>query len=242
MDDNDVEGDCFVAAMEHQDNTWTGNVGTESIFDDATTKAWYLALAGGDNGLDNGTAIAGWKKGLPGIPEATILDTLDIDPLNATMVQSAMQYFGGVQFQLAVPDVWINNFKTGYVWDAGRGVTADPYNGHAVCWNSVEANGSYKVQTWGTYGFITPAGVAICDPTAFVAFSLRWFNANGVAPNGFTYDQLAVLWTQAGGHTLPPSPFSPPAPPTPAPPVAGTKTFSFTFDPATGLAGAVSVN
>lgn len=231
MDDNDTLGDCFVAAMEHQDNTWTGNVGTQSVFNDAVTKAWYLQLAGGDNGLDNGTAIQGWKSGLPGMPKAVILDALNIDPTDAAMVQSAMELFGGVQFQLSVPDAWINNFKTGYVWDAGPGVSANPQNGHAILWNGCPANGSYKLQTWGTYGFITTAGVAVCDPTAFVALSPRWFNAAGYAPSGYHATQIAAFWVQAGGlqsaanalvamfpAPAPPAPVPTPIPPGPTPP------------------------
>jgi hypothetical protein len=220
MDDNDVLGDCFYAAAEHGDNTWTANVGVESAFDDAATKASYLALSGGDNGLDEGQITGEWKnRGLNGIKAATILDWLDIDPLNAPLVQSAMQLFGHVQFQLAVPDLWINNFTTGYVWDAGSGVAANPNNGHAIIWNGVDANGRYKLQTWGTHGWITPAGVAVCDPTAFVAFSLRWFNALGYAPNGKHYTELAALWVQAGGKPLPVSPYPAPTPgPTPQPP------------------------
>lgn len=208
-DDNDTLGDCEYAAAEHADNTFTGNVGTQSVFDDTATRAAYLRLSGGDNGLDNGMIIGEWEnRGLANIPQAKILDALDIDPTNAPMVQSAMQMFGGVLFQLAVPTAWINNFKTGYTWDAGPGIVAVPANGHAILWNGCQANGVYKLQTWGTYGYITPAGVKACDPTAFVVFSLRWFNAQGVAPNGLTYDQLAAYWVQAGGKALPPNPFT----------------------------------
>jgi hypothetical protein len=64
------------------------------------------------------------------------------------------------------------------------------------------------------YRKLTPAGLKVCDPSGFVVFSLRWFNAAGYAPNGLHYDQLAAMWTAAGGKALPASPF--PAP-TPAP-------------------------
>ncbi len=202
IDQNDVLGDCFVAAMEHQDNLWTGNNGVQSVFNDVDTKAWYLALSGGDNGLSEEMVIPAWKQGLPGIRAACILDALDVDATNAPLVQSAMSLFGGVQFQLAVPDAWVNHFKTGYIWDAGRGITADMNNGHAILWAGVMVNGNYVLETWGTWGIITPAGVRICDPSAFVAFSLRWFNAAGYAPNGLHISALAPLWVQAGGSVV----------------------------------------
>ena len=56
--------------------------------------------------------------------------------------------------------------------------------------NGVNAQGNYRVQTWGTWGWLTPAGLRAVDPGAFVVASLRWFNASGVAPNGFDLAQL----------------------------------------------------
>ena len=200
MDDNDTEGDCMVAAAEHGDNTFTGNVGVESVFQDSLTSAWYLKLAGGDNGLTEGQIIQGWKGGLPGIPQATIIDALDVDPTNAAYMQSAIQLFGGTQFMLAVPDPWVMNFVTNYIWDTGTGITADENNGHGIWFNGVASNGNYKFQTWGSHGWITPAGVLICDPSAFVVFSLRWFNAAGYAPNGMHIATLAPYWVASGGN------------------------------------------
>lgn len=215
MDDNDTLGDCMYAAACHGDNTFTGNVGTESVFDPKTISSAYLALSGGDNGLDEGQIVGEWEKGLCGNAQASILDALDIDPTNPQLMAVAIQCFGGVQFMLDVPDAWINNFDTGVIWDAPA--TADQNNGHGVWLNAVDTNGDYKVQTWGTYCWLTPKGVPVCDPSAFVVFSLRWFSAQGIAPNGMTYDQLAALWVQCGGKQLPPSPFANPPIPTPTP-------------------------
>ena len=117
-DGNDHYGDCMYAAACHGDNTFTGNVGTESVFDQTTLIKDYLALSGGDNGLDEGMILGEWKKGLASTPAASIFGSVDIDPTNANLMQAAIYLFGGVQFQLAVPDVWINDFTTGAVWDA----------------------------------------------------------------------------------------------------------------------------
>jgi hypothetical protein len=222
-DGNDQYGDCMYAAACHGDNTFTGNVGTESVFDQSTLIKDYLALSGGDNGLDENMIVGEWKKGLCSTPAACIFDSVDIDPINASLMQAAIYLFGGVQFQLSVPSRWINNFATGAVWDAPA--APDPMNGHGICFNGVDATGRYKLQTWGTWGWITPAGVADCDPSAFAVASLRWFNAQGYAPNGLHYTQLAPLWVQLGGNPWPASPFpspTPPSPPGPTPTPAPT--------------------
>jgi WD40 repeat protein len=201
IDGNDIYGDCMLAAAEHADNTFTGNTGTESNFNEDLTVQYYLSLSGGNNGLNSGQIISAWETGLPGVAAAKIMDALDIDTTNAQLVQTAIWLFGGVFFTLNIPDNWYNNFVAGGIWDAPA--TADGNNGHGVWWNGVNTQGNYHLQTWGTYGWITPAGVADCDPGGFVVFSLRWFDSHGNAPNGFTYNQLAALWTQMGGKALP---------------------------------------
>jgi hypothetical protein len=222
MDDNDTLGDCMAAAAEHADNTWTGNVGVESVFNDGLTSAWYLALAGGDNGLDEGTLVKGWMGGLPGTPEAIILDSLDVDPTNEAMVASVVELFGGLLFMLSVPDAWVKNWKPGYVWDSGPGIVADPNNGHGIWWNGVNASNWAHGCTWGGDVWLTPAGIALCDPSAFTVLSPRWFNAAGYAPDGQHATVKASLWIQAGGSSAAAaklvSMFPAPAPgPTPTP-------------------------
>jgi hypothetical protein len=196
----DQFGDCMYAAACHADNTFTGNTGVESSFDPVNIIKGFLDAGGSpDNGLNEGQIISAWRSGLAGQPDAGIIATSGIDPTDATAVQTAIYLFGGVFFMLNVPDTWLS-LATGGTWDVPA--TADSNNGHAVWWNGVDTDGNYKLQTWGTYGWITPAAVKVCDPSAFVVFSLRWFNSEGVAPNGLTFTQLAALWQQFGGGPL----------------------------------------
>jgi hypothetical protein len=214
---NDRLGDCMYAAAAHGDNTFTGNTGAESTFDEATLERDYERLSGGDNGLDEGTLIEGWKAGIAGLSAANILDTLDIDTTDPATMRAAIYLFGGVLFMLDVPDPWCNT-ADGEFWDVPA--TADQNNGHGTFINGVDASGNYHLLTWGGYRKLTPAGLQACDPSGFVVFSLRWFNAQGYAPNGLHYTQLAAMWTAAGGKPLPASSFPEPTPtpiPTPAP-------------------------
>jgi hypothetical protein len=200
IDGNNQYGDCLYAAACHGDNTFTGNSGAESTFDPSTIVTDYLQLSGGDNGLNEGQIVGAWQNGLANTPSANILGSLNLDPTNAAAMQAAIYFFGGVLFMLDIPETWYQTFETGSIWDAPA--TADQNNGHGVWWNGVNTSGYYKLQTWGTYGWITPAGVGVCDPSCFVVFSKRWFNAQGVAPNGMTFDQLAALWEQFGGQPV----------------------------------------
>ena len=198
---NNLFNDCMYAAACHGDNTFTGNTGTEFTFDLTSLLFDYEKLSGGDNGLTTGQIVKGWKKGLARTPLAYINEALSLDPNDVAAMQAAIYFFGGVFFMLDVPDDWWKSYITDAVWDAPA--KADGNHGHAVWWNGVDTFGRYKFQSWGTHGWITPAGVKVCDPSCFVVFSPRWFNSQGVAPNGYTYDQLAALWVQFGGQPLP---------------------------------------
>ena len=212
---NDRLGDCMYAAAAHGDNTFTGNNSAESKFDEATLERYYERLSGGDNGLDEGTLIDGWKDGIAGVRAACIVDALDIETTDPATMRAAIYLFGGVLFMLDVPDAWCNT-GDGETWDVPA--HADRNNGHGTWINGVDAAGNYHLLTWGGYRELTPAGLQACDPSGFVVFSLRWFNAQGYAPNGLHYNQLAAMWTAAGGKPLPASPFPAPTPtPVPSP-------------------------
>ena len=102
---------------------------------------------------------------------------------------------------LDLPDAWISAYQPagGFTW--GAPATPDNTKGHGIWLNGVDPNGNYKLQTWGTWGWLTPGGVAVPQLSlgAFAVFSPRWFNSQGVAPNGMSYDDLAALWVQFGG-------------------------------------------
>jgi intein/homing endonuclease len=210
---------CFYAAACHHSNTMTGMVGAEDSFDTAAIVKAYLRLAGGDNGLSPDQMFGEWKAGLVSGPHK-ILDFMSVVPTDGAAMRLAGSLFGGTDFTLGIPDKWLQSLQQpGAVWDAGPGVKADDNNGHAVLLNGAGVD-QFTLQTWGFDPpvTITEGGIAVCDPEAFAVFSMDWFNAYGVAPNGYTYEQLAGWWVALGGNPLPPSPFTPPPQPGPTPP------------------------
>lgn len=218
---NDTEGDCYYADGLHCVQTWTGNVATEAQFDAATVLARYEVISGGDNGLDDATIFAEWKGGLVG-PNGLhkILDDMTVDPNDDVAIRAAMFYFCGGSWTAALPDAWVNIAAPGVVWDTG---TPDPNNGHAMHLSGYDPTYLFP-ETWGFDQAVklTSAGRKSADPEVTVQFSLDMFDpATGIAPsNGMGYDDLAALWVQCGGATLPPNPFNnvpPPPSPTPTP-------------------------
>ncbi len=223
---NDQEGDCYEADALHCIQTWTGNVGTEAQFDLQAVLAEYHQLSGGDNGLSDSDVFPHWKG--PGFQGHKILDEMTVDPTDAAAIRLAMFLFCGASYTCSLLSGWLNATAPGTIWDAGMG-RADPSAGHAMHLSGYNAtpgmaqlvNGFFEDETWAIDPPIrlTPAGIKASDPEVTVQFSLDMFNAQGIAPhNNMTYDQLATLWAQLGGATLPPSPFGPPAPPPPPPP------------------------
>ena len=236
--DNDMYGICMLAGAGHGQGTFTGNASTEVLFSDPAFLNQYLTASGGDNGLDEGTLIGLWKSGIAGAPAGSvpqvILDALDVDPTDPALMQGAIQWFGGVLFMLDVPDAWINAF-TGSgsdVWDAGPGVAADQNNGHGTWINGEDSTSRDHLQTWGSSVWLTQAGIAICDPSAFTALSPNWFNSQGYAPNGQHATQVAAAWVAAGGSqtaaatlvSMFPAPGPTPNPPPPGPAPGPTPT------------------
>ena len=244
MDGNDNYGDCYMAAGSHADNTWAGNSGTPFTFalgsfstragTDTSILARYGYLSGGDNGLGDsdmqgemmgqspgqGYIANGLKDTTRTIPcqvkAGSIVDWMQFDPTNPAVTQAMIQRYGVVIVTFGVPDAWLNNSDTGAVWDAPA--TPDQNNGHAVIWNGCRASdGAYCLQTWGSYVWVTPKGATAAQFQGWVAFSPRWFNSLGYAPNGEHITALAAQWATDGGAPIPGSIISqfPPAGPVP---------------------------
>jgi hypothetical protein len=217
---NDQYGDCYYAAVCHGSQTYSANgLGSEDSFDASAVVNRYLQIAGGDNGLADQDIMPEWKSGIVG-PNGPhkILDQMTVPTTDASAILTAIYLYGGLVYTAALLDSWQGAISPGMIWDANG--TADPNAGHAMFITGKNDNGLYQVQSWALNPPVqlTAAGLAASDPELIVAFSLEWFNKAGVAPNGYSYDQLSAWWTMLGGKPLPPSPFAPAPAPSPAPP------------------------
>jgi hypothetical protein len=244
MDGNDTYGDCGEAMAAHGDNIWTYGQGqpgfTESSFTTAALVAQYEKVSGGDNGLDESEVVNDiWSVGIAGNPQAVIVDSLDIDITNVPLVQFAIDQFYLACMGWDVPDAFIQEFNTGTVWPDA--MTPDPANGHYVPLADIAGpatvqsgysgslSGFYRLWTWGTWCWVSPAFVASVEPgQCFIAFSPRQFNpATGYDSKGRHITAQAALWQSCGGNPIPAAvinAFPPPTGPTPTPTPVPTPT------------------
>ncbi len=231
MDLNDVRGCCMLAMGCHIDNIWTfrQGKGQQSVFSVPAIDKQYTAASGGDNGLDEVTLLTQcWKPGLAGQPEATYVDSLDIDLTNVPLVQYAIDQFYHGCMMWSVPDLFIQGFDTGTVWPSAA--LPDPNNGHgtplsdvagpADTLGGVSLNGFYRLWTWGTWCWVSPAFIASVQPAGFIVFSARQFDPKtGLDSKNRHISQQAAVWHNCGGNPIPAAVIAafPPAGPTPTP-------------------------
>jgi hypothetical protein len=243
IDDNSSYGDCGWAMIAHADNVLTFRAtGTaSSITNMSAFINQYLTASGGDNGSDEPMVLSAWAppNGIAGIPgwqppagsniapvNATAFDHLDIGNTVAEL-QGAIAAQGVVLMAFNVPNAWINSFDQngGAVWDGG--VVGNPANGHFVPLVGVDAQGRYILLTWGSYVYVTQAGLEAngVDPECFTVATARAYNpATGLDFAGRTWAANSTFWTGMGGQPFPAWPYgmvnpvppvNPPVPPTP---------------------------
>ena len=238
MDGNDTLGDCGEAMSCHGDNILTYGQGkpgwTESTFNLNALEQQYLKVSGGDNGLTESDVVHSiWGVGIAGVAAAKIVDAVDFDVTNVALTQFILDNFYLACMAWSVPDDFLNGFDTGTVWQSAD--TPDPANGHFTPITDVmgphdvvgqtNLNGFYRIITWGTWCYASPAFIASVQPECFTVLSPRQFNAQGFDSKGRHVSAQAALWVSVlgGNPTIAAKlvamfPAAPPAPtPTPTP-------------------------
>jgi hypothetical protein len=226
---NDVLGDCVVAAGMHLLGLATGNAtGRAFVATKAQVIADYSAIGGyvpgrpdTDQGCNEEDAFAYWA-GHGFADKSKLAGWIAIDPSNELEVKQALYLFESVFFGVGLPDAWINPFPSasGFTW--GVHGAADDQNGHAFLGVGYNAAG-VQVDTWGLIGTVTWQAVAkYCAAGAggqLFALLTPDMLATGasMAPNGFAWGDLVADFDAMGGHVPPPPPSPPPAPPPPVP-------------------------
>jgi hypothetical protein len=219
MDGNDVLGICGLAMCDHVDNIRSfgqGKAGFTQIHANlAALESQYEAVSGGDNGTYesmlvgvNGvwTATSG---GLAGDNAAVVADHLDLDITDVLLTRYCHDQFFATCMAWSVPDVFLQGFSQGTVWPAAA--TPDDQNGHFtaqadvggptdVLEDGTRLEGFYRLYTWGSWCWVSPAFIASVRPEAFVTFSALQFNAAGYDSHGRHVSDQAAAWVALGGN------------------------------------------
>lgn len=205
MDGNDTLGDCGPVMCQHVDDIRTYGQGkpgfTQCTTNLSALEAQYEQVSGGDNGTDEDMLVGAtgiWTTGLAGDPKAVVADHLDFDVNDAALTQYLIDQFYAVEMAWSVPDDFLQEFHEGSVWLSAE--TPDPENGHFTPMSDVDADGNYRLFTWGSWCWVSPAFVASVDPEAFVTFSALQFNASGFDSHGRHVSDQAAAWIAIGGH------------------------------------------
>ena len=234
MDANDTLGICGPAMCDHVDGTRTFGQGKAGFSEIAanlgTLESQYEKVSGGDNGTDEDMLVGSsgiWMTGLAGNTTAVVADHLDVDVTDAPLTQYLIDQFYCVCMAWSVPDDFLQNFAQGSSWLSAA--MPDANNGHFTPITDVDANGNYRLITWGSWCWVGPAFVASVDPQCFVTFSALQFNAQGYDSHGRHVTDQAAAWVAVGGSAslvgavvakFPPK--VAPSPPIPGPPATIT--------------------
>lgn len=219
MDGNDTLGDCGAAMCDHADciRVWRNGKGTQKPDVTKQLEKQYLAISGGDNGMDEDMVVGPqgmWTVGIAYDPLAVAVEHLDIDITNIPLAQFCIDNFYTVELAWSVPDDFLQNFTDGSVWSNAD--TPDPNNGHYTPLADVggpgqtasgqSIDGFYRMRTWGARAWVGPNFVASVQPATFVTFSARQFDpATGYDGKGRHITTQAKVWESIGGSPIPAS-------------------------------------
>jgi hypothetical protein len=209
MDDNDAYGICGPAMCDHVDGIRTYGQGqpgfTEMHADLTALLAQYEQISGGDNGTTEDMLVGSggiWVAGGPGLAgdsTAIVEDHMDFDVTNTSLAQYFIDQFFAVCMAWSVPDAFLSEFTLGVSFLSP--MTPDPENGHFTPLADVDANGNYRLWTWGAWCWVSPSFVASVDPESFVTFSALQFNkTTGFDSHGRHVSDQAAAWIAMGGN------------------------------------------
>jgi hypothetical protein len=200
---NDQLGDCVCADSCHQVMLHTANAGTIVIPTNDDCLQLYEAVGGynpnaalvnGQNPTDTGcdeTSMEEYMQstGLAGQKSA---GTVAIDPTNLNNLRWAVQLFGCVRLGIVVDSQMEQQFSSGEPWTTPADPNDPDAGGHDVpILGRYDADFAYAA-TWG--GIVRITWSLLANP-AFLgeAHASVWpdfITAAGVAPNGFSLEQL----------------------------------------------------
>lgn len=191
---NDQLGDCTIAAVAHQVQTWSGANGSPAIAPDDIVLGYYSKWDGyvqGDSSTDNGgvelDVLNKWRKEGFAFSGSThsILSFTEVNPKNHAHSKSGVAFFGGLYIGVALPLTAQGQSQ----WLLQIGASSDQsargsWGGHAVPVIGYNENGVF-VLSWGQVIFVS---WAFWDEYVDEAYCLisgtDWAEAGNKAPSG----------------------------------------------------------
>jgi hypothetical protein len=204
---NDQYGDCGPVMCAHVDEIRTFGQGKtgfgEMPVNQTALISQYEQISGGDNGTDEDMLVGSagiWTPaggGIAGDSCAVVADHLDVDVTDARLAQYCIDNFYAVCMAWSVPDDFLSGFAPGASWlDAD---TPDENNGHFSPLADIDADGNYRLWTWGSWCWVSPAFLASVDPECFVTFSGLQFDKAGFDSHRRHVSDQAAAWAAIGG-------------------------------------------
>lgn len=244
---NDRYGDCYPVAVAKLAVLWAWMVGGQQLaFSDADVIAWYLKVAGGDNGTTDAQIFPELTKNgfVPPARAHRALDKLIIPASDKAALDLTGFCFGPHLFTFTVHSSFMQAAKPGARITRANGAAGPVKGGHAIVLSGKAADNPAVFRNGETWGFPDPLQLTndfldAVDPEYVAVFSLEWFDSKGFAPNGLHYNVLAPVWNSIGGSVPAVGPFPDPNPdPNPKPVDPGkftgtlttTTTTTFTFE------------
>lgn len=196
--DNDILGDCTIAAIYHAIQLWTGNCGTMRTNPDEDVVQIYESFCGYDPN-DPNTDQGGVEQdvlhhwGRVGVPDGGNTNKLaawfEVDPRIQSDVETVIAECGVAYIGFNVPDNILP--ATGdppaiWTYDAN----AVTIGGHAVVLGSYDASG-LGVISWGKKYTMTWEFFRRYTDEAYALIDIDWTDATGNTPFGMTLAQLA---------------------------------------------------
>jgi hypothetical protein len=105
---NDTQGDCVIAALGHQQNSWTEYAtGTEGGPTLAQVESVYKTLSPNDTGVDMLTSLK-YISHYP-LGESVIAAYVALDLRNHAQAKTAIDMFGSIFIGLSLPNAIVNS-------------------------------------------------------------------------------------------------------------------------------------
>lgn len=193
---NDIAGDCAVASLFHQDQTWTACTGGECEPKTSDALGFYSLLTGwnpatgaNDTGLNLNDLFQYLMTTGYRITHGSQLKKLDgyasIDIADLHTMRGCIWQFGGVALGVALPTDAEDAFDAGQPW-ANTGAPVE--GGHAIYGVGCDDQYLYAV-TWGKVQKITWNWWRTYGDEAFALVSLDWLKSDRT-PSGLDLAQL----------------------------------------------------